>query len=151
MAKCPVCGDLVLSERPHAHALTRKQQEMIESAADREAAGDGGVYGVTTQQGRDAQFGEGPDATLHRTVGVANPPLSPNHAGGNAVPTDRNVRTALAEDHPLMIAWKAYKETDGYADNKSWVTQPKHVDGCLWGAFVAGYYAALDEEKRGAD
>lgn len=52
------------------------------------------------------------------------------------------VRTALPKDAPLMVAWEAYKATDDYANTRRWATHAEHTEGSLWGAFMAGYFAA---------
>ena len=50
-------------------------------------------------------------------------------------------------DHPLMIAWKAYKESPDYANTKKWATHEEHTEGSLWAAFMAGF-AACEELPR---
>jgi hypothetical protein len=47
----------------------------------------------------------------------------------------------LPKDAPVMIAWEAYKVTDGYANTRNWALNEKHVDGSLWAAFLAGHEA----------
>jgi hypothetical protein len=49
----------------------------------------------------------------------------------------------VPEDHPLMIAWNAYKATDDFANTRKWAAQDQHLDGSLWAAFEQGYRAAL--------
>lgn len=65
--------------------------------------------------------------------------------------------TALPKDAPLMVAWEAFKATDDYANTHKWARTPRvedhddgslvmtwpHTEGSLWGAFMAGYFAAL--------
>lgn len=79
--------------------------------------------------------------------------------------------TAMApvpEDHPLMIAWKAYQATEDFKSSLFWVTTDKRMrperaeevgldpmankvtdemreqraKGSLWGAFMAGFESA---------
>ena len=50
----------------------------------------------------------------------------------------------VPKDSPLMVAWEAYKASEGYANTKAWALNPQHVDGSLWAAFQAGYEAALE-------
>jgi hypothetical protein len=70
-------------------------------------------------------------------------------------------------DHPLMLAWNAYKETEEFKNSKKWALtiapmiqagdpdaerkrfslmpieqRETHVDGSLWAAFMAGFAAA---------
>ena len=53
------------------------------------------------------------------------------------------VMAAVPEDHPLMVAWNAYKATDDFAGNMRWAARDsEYLDGCLWGAFMAGFSAA---------
>lgn len=69
-------------------------------------------------------------------------------------------------DHPLMVAWKAYQETDDFKNSYRWATsaiehvvlpEPKDqmanrwteehyrqfVLGSMWAAFMAGYSAGI--------
>ena len=46
-------------------------------------------------------------------------------------------------DHPLMIAWEAYKATDEFSNTRTWASVPEGTDGSLWACFVAGYNAGL--------
>lgn len=71
------------------------------------------------------------------------------------------------DDHPLMIAWKAYQATEDYQNSYNWATRgidymvlPTPVDitanpfthdhyrqfvqGSLWAAFMAGFNAATE-------
>jgi hypothetical protein len=75
--------------------------------------------------------------------------------------------TPCPADHPLMIAWKAYQETDEYKNSKHWALtiapmlqvgdpeadrkryslmpieqREQHVQGSMWAAFMAGFAAA---------
>ncbi len=62
-----------------------------------------------------------------------------------------NAQTPVPDDHPLMIAWNAYKATDDYANtvkwasNVEWVKEPDNAAGQLWGAFVAGWRAGTGQ------
>lgn len=47
-------------------------------------------------------------------------------------------QSPLSANHPLMLAWEAYKATDEYANTKRWASHPEHAEGSLWAAFVAG-------------
>lgn len=51
------------------------------------------------------------------------------------------VEQQLPKDHPLIVAFEAYKQTDEYQNTKLWAKEPKHVDGSLWAAFMNGYNA----------
>lgn len=57
----------------------------------------------------------------------------------------------VPNDHPMMIAWQAYKTTDEYANTRKWALHEAHVDGSLWAAFVAGFHAAnaMAEDSHG--
>lgn len=52
--------------------------------------------------------------------------------------------TQLPQDHPLMKAWEAHKQTPEYASSRAWVTNQEHVDGSLWALFMAGWMAARE-------
>lgn len=61
----------------------------------------------------------------------------------------------VPDDDPLMIAWKAWKGSEdgrnaakwgsaisvSIVDNQSTISHP-HLDGALWGAFMAGFRAS---------
>lgn len=85
-----------------------------------------------------------------------------------------DVQAPVAADHPLMIAWKAYQETEGYHNSRGWALQiapmvqhgspdaerqrrfeimpldqrEQHVDGALWAAFVAGFQSQHDKSEK---
>ena len=60
--------------------------------------------------------------------------------------------TPVAQDHPMMIAWKAYEATDHYGRTRNQAVRSgpgaKHehdltmVEGALWAAFCEGWKAA---------
>jgi len=47
--------------------------------------------------------------------------------------------TPVPNDHPLMVAWNAYKQTEDYANTLRWAVYPKHTEGSLWVAFARGW------------
>ena len=49
--------------------------------------------------------------------------------------------TPVPSDHPLMKAWTAYKQTEGYANTQMWARHPEHTEGSLWAAFEQGWHA----------
>ncbi|HEU4344033.1 MAG TPA: DUF2829 domain-containing protein [Candidatus Binatia bacterium] len=54
--------------------------------------------------------------------------------------------TPIPKDHPLMVAWEAYKATPDYANTRKWASHDEHVDGSLWAAFSQGWF--LCENQR---
>jgi hypothetical protein len=48
----------------------------------------------------------------------------------------------VPKDHPLMVAWEAYKASDEYANSKKWAAHPEHLEGSLWTLFMAGFQSA---------
>ena len=52
--------------------------------------------------------------------------------------------TQVPADHPLMKAWKAYEQTEEFANTKKWATHPEHVQGSLWAAFLRGWMVATE-------
>lgn len=77
-----------------------------------------------------------------------------------------NVQAPCPADHPLMVAWTAYKETENFKNSKKWALtiapmiqagdpdaerkrlslmpieqREAHVDGALWAAFCEGFAA----------
>ena len=54
----------------------------------------------------------------------------------------------VAKGDPMMIAWESFKASDEYVNAKSWAAYPEHLEGALWGMFVAGFCAAT---QRAAD
>lgn len=65
------------------------------------------------------------------------------------------VMQKLPDNHPLVIAWEAYRATEEYANSLQWAMQSHDkmtVEGSLWGAFVAGReslakYYSMQAEK----
>lgn len=55
--------------------------------------------------------------------------------------------TPCPEDHPLMIAWSAYKATEDFANTRKWALYEAHVEGSLWAAFMAGFNAASTPQE----
>jgi len=65
-----------------------------------------------------------------------------------------NAQGPVAKDHPLMIAWTAWKGAEEGRDANKWgsaiqvsiidgqstISHP-HLEGALWGAFMAGFNA----------
>jgi hypothetical protein len=49
--------------------------------------------------------------------------------------------TKVPDDHPLMIAWKAYTATGDFENTKDWAYR-LHIEGSLWAAFERGFIAA---------
>ena len=47
----------------------------------------------------------------------------------------------VADDEPLMVAWKAHQQTEEYANSRKWAAFPEHLDGSLWALFMAGFFA----------
>lgn len=45
-------------------------------------------------------------------------------------------------DHPVMIAWEAWKKTVAFQNARRWAGGGQHVEGSLWAAFDHGFLAA---------
>lgn len=45
----------------------------------------------------------------------------------------------LPEGDPRLISWKAYQETEEFANTKEWLSKPQHVIGSLWAVYLQGY------------
>jgi len=75
------------------------------------------------------------------------------------------VSQACRDDSPLMLAWKAWQQSDDFANSKHWAMEAgkprppvpdganamdpgKLADGSLWNAFQVGFLAATE---RAAD
>lgn len=55
--------------------------------------------------------------------------------------------SAMAEmpmTHPLRAAWEQYKQSDEYKNTSKWAKQPEHLEGSLWGVWLAAYSAATE-------
>lgn len=58
-----------------------------------------------------------------------------------------NASALVPADDPRMIAWKAYQETEEYANSRSWALdtsasddrRQQRIDASLWDAFCAGF------------
>ena len=62
----------------------------------------------------------------------------------------------LPDDHPLMLAWTRYKASADFANTRRWMVTGvisndlQMMDGQFWGAFVAGWDAALKVGEKAA-
>jgi len=54
------------------------------------------------------------------------------------------VEAAVPADHPMMLAWEAYRQTDEYRHSFKWASDVQHRPGSMWAAFVAGFNAATE-------
>lgn len=50
--------------------------------------------------------------------------------------------TPCPEDHPLMIAWKAWQKTPDYENSFKWLAHDQHRQGSMWAVFMAGFNSA---------
>lgn len=50
----------------------------------------------------------------------------------------------MSMTHPLRAAWEQYKQTAEYQNTRKWAAHPEHLDGSLWGVWMAGFQAATD-------
>lgn len=48
----------------------------------------------------------------------------------------------VPSDHPLMIAWEAWKKTVAFENARRWAGGGQYVEGSLWAAFDHGFLAA---------
>lgn len=51
------------------------------------------------------------------------------------------VMTPVPPDHPMMIAWTAYRASPGFDTAMSWLAHEEHREGQMWAAFMAGWQA----------
>jgi len=56
-------------------------------------------------------------------------------------------QTRVPDDHPLMIAWRKYLETESFANSKRWAEQS--FQGEMWSAFTAGFRLAVQSIAEG--
>lgn len=54
--------------------------------------------------------------------------------------------TPFPADHPMLVAWNAYKLSEDFQNTRKWALHEEHVDGSLWAAFIAGYAARGRDE-----
>ena len=59
----------------------------------------------------------------------------------NAVSDDASAMMEVPKDHPLMIAWTAYRETLEFANTEKWAHIEAHLLGSLWAVFSKGFEA----------
>lgn len=52
---------------------------------------------------------------------------------------------AVSPDELVMVAWRAYKETEAYKNTIMWAG--RNNEGGLWAAFVEGFKAGGGEVK----
>ena len=54
------------------------------------------------------------------------------------------VMAEMPKTHPLRAAWEQYVQTDSYKNTRKWAAHPEHLDGSLWGVWLAAYAAATE-------
>jgi hypothetical protein len=54
----------------------------------------------------------------------------------------------IADNHPVMVAWNAFQETDDFKNSQKWASHPNNLQGSLWHMFFQGYQIA---SKHAAD
>jgi hypothetical protein len=52
---------------------------------------------------------------------------------------------AIPADHPIMLAWNEWQETQDFANTLNWAKHDVHLKGSLWNAFLQGYEACYKE------
>ena len=52
-----------------------------------------------------------------------------------------DVMQAVQKDAPVMVAWNNYKSCDEFKNTRKWALHEEHVEGSLWAAFYAGFFA----------
>jgi hypothetical protein len=55
----------------------------------------------------------------------------------------------LPDDHPLIVAWNAYQQTEDFDNSHKWMMHPdrQHQLGSLWAIFMAGWNAATERAR----
>lgn len=61
--------------------------------------------------------------------------------------------TKVPDDHPLMVAWNAYRASDEGVNSDKWArTAPDeglpYLEGALWAAFMAGFKTATERSVK---
>ena len=54
------------------------------------------------------------------------------------------VMSRVPDDHPLMIAYEAYRQSEDYRNSFKWAGNLEHRTGSMWAAFEAGFRAATE-------
>ena len=54
------------------------------------------------------------------------------------------VQAEMPVSHPLRAAWEQYRQSDKYKNTRKWAAHPEHLDGSLWGVWLAAYTAATE-------
>lgn len=62
--------------------------------------------------------------------------------------SNMSVQTPVPADHPMMIAWNQYRESEEGLNAVRWAEHREHVQGSLWAMFTAGWRTAVE---RAAD
>lgn len=103
-------------------------------AFDRDGHVLGEAFGETKQEVFEKLTSQFKDAHEIR-IRTLEDRLSAASSGGAQSP--------VANDHPLMRAWLAYKKSEAYANTQKWLAQgsPTGGDGELWASFEHGFRA----------
>ena len=52
----------------------------------------------------------------------------------------------LPKDHPAIVAWDDYQQTEDYSNGFRWAAHEEHRQGSMWAAFHAGF-ATLERDN----
>ena len=55
-----------------------------------------------------------------------------------------DTQAEMPMSHPLRAAWEQYTQTDKYRNTRMWAEHSEHLDGSLWGVWLAAYSAATE-------
>lgn len=59
--------------------------------------------------------------------------------------------TKLRGDDPRIVAWEAFKASEGFANTRRWALHEEYVEGSLWAAFLAGTAMTAHARPAGED
>lgn len=60
-----------------------------------------------------------------------------------------DVSGKLPDDHPMMVAWRAFQQTPDYENSCRWAADDAARAGSMWHMFSTGWTAALSALRPG--
>lgn len=121
--------------------LAAARQREVELAS--EAAEDVESWGAYASEYFQEKHGLADDVKKWRDRALAGAQNAPS------APAADTVMQQVKSDAPVMKAWNNYKAGDDFQNTRRWALHESHVNGSLWAAFYAGYFACAVDQQSG--
>lgn len=125
--------------------------EICDKVGARLSAGAGYACKIAAEEIRAPAGAQNAEGRAHG-IGATSPEAGNPSKPAPSAPAADNVMVPVKPDAPVMKAWNNYKAGDDFQNTRRWALHESHVDGSLWAAFYAGYFAcAVDDVAESED